>query len=89
MQKSLLQLSLYWQVWCRSRCGTFSLVTQFVVVLPQFGDQLSSLQLDLRVGGQVVSGRALSDDSVGLDVQIPVDPGNKTDFIFPFHQQTR
>lgn len=45
-----------------------------MVVLPQFGDQLRSLQLDLGVGGQVVGGGALSDHSVGLDVQIPVDP---------------
>lgn len=56
--------------------GTFSLVTQLVVVLPQFGDQLSSLQLDLRVGGQVVGWGALSDHSVRLNVQVPVDPKN-------------
>lgn len=48
-----------------------------MVVLPQFGDQLSSLQLDLRVGGQVVGGRMLSDHSIGLDIQIPVDTENK------------
>lgn len=48
-----------------------------MVVLPQFGDELSSLQLYLRVGGQVVGGRALSDHSIGLDVQIPVDTENK------------
>lgn len=52
---------------------TFSLVTQLVVMLPQFGDQLSPLQLDLWVGGQVVSGRMLLNHSVGLDVQVPVD----------------
>lgn len=52
---------------------TFSLVTQLVVMLPQFGDQLSTLQLDLWVGGQVVSGRMLLNHSVGLDVQVPVD----------------
>lgn len=56
--------------------GTFSLVAQFMVVLPKFGDQLSSLQLDLRVGRQVVGGGALSDHSIGLDVQIPVDTEN-------------
>lgn len=59
------------------RCeGTFSLVAQFVVVLSKFGDQLSSLQLDLRVGGQVVGRGALSDHSIGLNVQIPVDTEN-------------
>lgn len=52
---------------------TFSLVTQLMVMLPQFGDQLSPLQLDLWVGGQVVSGRMLLNHSVGLDVQVPVD----------------
>lgn len=52
---------------------TFSLVTQLVVMLPQFGDQLSPLQLNLWVGGQVVSGRMLLNHSVGLDVQVPVD----------------
>lgn len=56
---------------------TFPLVTQFVVVLPQFGDKLSSLQLYLRVGGQVLRRRLFSDHSIGLDVQIPVDPENK------------
>lgn len=56
---------------------TFSLVAQFVVVLPQFGDQLSPLQLDLRVGGQVVGRRVFSDHSIGLDVQVPVDPENR------------
>lgn len=52
---------------------TFSLVTQLVVMLPQFGDQLSPLQLNFWVGGQVVSGRMLLNHSVGLDVQVPVD----------------
>lgn len=60
--------------------GTFPLVTQFVVVLPQFGDKLSSLQLYLRVGGQVLRRRLFSDHSIGLDVQIPVDPENKNLF---------
>lgn len=60
--------------------GTFPLVTQFVVVLPQFGDKLSSLQLYLRVGGQVLRRRLFSDHSIGLDVQIPVDPENKNVF---------
>lgn len=48
-----------------------------MVVLPQFGDQLRSLQLYLRVGGQMVGGKALSDHSISLDVQIPVDTENK------------
>lgn len=48
-----------------------------MVVLPKFGDQLSSLQLYLRVGGQVVGRRVLSDHGIGLDVQIPVDTENK------------
>ena len=54
--------------------STFSLVTQLVVVLSQLRDELSSLQLDFRMGGQVIGGGVLSDHSVGLDVQIPVDP---------------
>lgn len=49
-------------------------MTQLVVVLPQFGDQLCSLQLDLGVGGQVIGGGSLSDHGIRLDVQIPVDP---------------
>lgn len=47
-----------------------------MVVLPQLGDELSSLELDLGVGGQVVGRRVLSDHNIGLDVQVPVDPGN-------------
>lgn len=48
-----------------------------MVVLPQFGDQLCPLQLYLRVGGQMVGGKALSDHSISLDIQIPVDSENK------------
>lgn len=48
-------------------------MTQFVVVLPQFSDKLSSLQLNLRVGGQMVGWGVLSDYSIGLNIQIPVD----------------
>lgn len=56
---------------------TFPLVAQLVVVLPQLGDQLRSLELDLGVGGQVVAGGGLlSDHGVGLHVQVPVNPEN-------------
>lgn len=47
-----------------------------MVVLPQLGDELSSLELDLGVGGQEVGRRVLSDHNIGLDVQVPVDPVN-------------
>lgn len=57
---------------------TFSLVAQLMVVLPQLGDELRPLQLDLRVGGQVIGRASLSDHSIGLNVQIPVDPEPKT-----------
>lgn len=70
------------------RKGTFSLVAQFMVVLPQLGDELSSLQLNLGVGGQVVGGRALSDHSIGLNVQIPVDAEN-TGGSFVQHEETQ
>lgn len=49
-----------------------------MVVLSKFGDQLSSLQLDLRMRRQMVGGGALSDHSIGLDVQIPVDTETST-----------
>lgn len=62
---------------------TLSLVAQFVVVLPQFGDQLRPLQLDLGVGGQVVGRRAFSDHGIGLDVQVPVDPENRKSMSTP------
>lgn len=52
-------------------------MAELVVVLPQLGDQLGALQLDLGVGGQVASGRALLDHSVGLHVQVPVDAGGR------------
>lgn len=58
---------------------TFSLKTQLMVVLPQFCDKLSSLELNLWVGGQVVGRRLLSDHHIGLDVQIPVDPEDRRD----------
>jgi len=57
---------------------TFPLVAQLMVVLPQFGDQLRSLHLDLWVGGQVTGRGTLSDHSIGLDVQIPIDPATTT-----------
>lgn len=57
---------------------TFSLVAQLMVVLPQLGDELRPLQLDLRVGGQVIGRGSLSDHSIGLNIQIPVDPEPKT-----------
>lgn len=50
-----------------------------MVVLPQFGDELSSLELNLWVGGQEVGRRLLSDHNIGLDVQIPVDPEDRRD----------
>lgn len=48
-----------------------------MVVLPQFCDELSSLELNLWVGGQVVAGGLLSDHNIGLDIQIPVDPEDR------------
>lgn len=56
---------------------TFSLVAELVVVLPQLGDQLGALQLDLRVGGQVVGRGRLLDHGVSLHVQVPVDAGRR------------
>lgn len=58
---------------------TFSLETQLMIVLPQFCDELSSLELNLWVGGQVVAGGLLSDHNIGLDVQIPVDTEDMRD----------
>ncbi len=55
-----------------------------MIVLPQFGDQLSSLQLYLRMGGQVVGRRMLSDHSIGLDIQIPVNTANKANNLYIF-----
>lgn len=55
---------------------TFPLMAQLVVVLPQLGDELRSLQLNLGVGGQVVGGGLLSDHSISLHIQVPVDPAN-------------
>lgn len=52
---------------------TFSLVAQLMIVLPQLGDQLGALQLDLRVGGQVVGRERLLDHGVSLHIQVPVD----------------
>lgn len=57
-----------------------------MVMLPQFGDKLSSLELYLRVGGQVVGGGMLSDHSIGLNVQIPIDTENKGDCWSKQHQ---
>lgn len=58
---------------------TFSLETQLMIVLPQFCDKLSSLELNLWVGWQVVAGGLLSDHNIGLDVQIPVDTEDMRD----------
>lgn len=54
---------------------TFSLVAELVIVLPQLGDQLGTLQLDLRVGGQVVGRGSLLDHGVSLHIQVPIDAG--------------
>lgn len=43
-----------------------------MVVLPQLGGELSSLQLDLRVWRQVFPRGSLTNHSVGLNVQVPV-----------------
>lgn len=51
---------------------TLTLRAQLVVVLPQFGGELRSLQLDLWVWREVVRWGSLSDHSVGLNVQVPV-----------------
>lgn len=46
-----------------------------MIVLPQLGDQLGTLQLNLWVGGQVVGRWRLLDHSVSLHIQVPVDAG--------------
>lgn len=69
---------------------TFPLVAQLVVVLPQLGDQLRSLELDLGVGGQVVAGGGLlPDHGVGLHVQVPVNPENTNQSKRSFNKQNK
>lgn len=52
---------------------TFSLVAQLVIVLPQLGDQLGALQLNLWVGRQVVGRRGFLYHCVSLHIQVPID----------------
>lgn len=47
---------------------TFSLVAQLMIVLPQLGDQLSTLQLNLWMGRQVVGRRGFLDHGVSLHI---------------------
>lgn len=53
---------------------TFSLLAQLPVVLPELQDELGAEQLHVGVRGQHLRRPPVLDDSIGLDVQIPVHP---------------
>lgn len=54
---------------------TLSLLAQLPVMLPKLQDELGAEQLHLRMGRQHLRGPPVLDDSVGLDIQVPVQPG--------------
>lgn len=54
---------------------TFSLVAQFVIMLPQLGNQLGTLQLNLWVRRQVVGRQRFLYHGVSLHIQVPIDAG--------------
>lgn len=53
---------------------TLSLLAQLPIVLPELQDELGAEQLHLGVWGQHLRRPPVLDDSIGLNVQIPVHP---------------
>lgn len=60
------------------RALTLPLLAQLPVVLAELQDELRAEQLDLRVWGQDLGRSPVLDDSIGLDVQVPVHPRAQT-----------
>lgn len=66
-------VSRIWKVNWRWKClCTFPIRAQFLIVLPQFGDQLPSKQFHLRMRRQKEGGRSLANDYVGWNGEVPV-----------------